>query len=455
MERRNFLPLMAMGAVGALLGYHPPELNAQTRQPNVVLILADDLGAMDLGCYGSKDLKTPNLDALAKSGVRFKQFYVASPVCSPSRAALLTGRYPQLAGVPGNVTSTRGTSGGLPSKEVTIAETLKAAGYKTAMFGKWHLGMVPGNEPLDQGFDEFLGHLGGCIDNYSHYFYWGGPNRHDLWKNRDEYWEEGVFFSDIIVREASRFMEQNRNNPFFLYLPFNVPHYPEQAKEKFRGMYRDMEMPRKSYAAFVSTLDDSIGDILRKIDQLGLRDNTLVIFLSDNGYSTEERAFFGGGNSGLYRGAKFSLFEGGVRLPCIARMPGIIPENQVRHQLVTSLDWYPTIASLCGARLPENKIIGCNILPVIKSADSASPHKVFYWQLGKQWSVREGDWKLIQNPVDTDRSQLKGDDAFFLVNLAEDVSERTNLASSFPEKMKHLTEIHDQWTLNFAEEIAK
>lgn len=451
MNRRDFLRLSATGTLGAFLGCRhshigltQPTRAESGKSPNVILILADDLGARDLGCYGAEDLYTPNLDTLAQSGVRFNQFYVASPICSPSRAALLTGLYPQMAGVPGNVSSIPNNPG-LPAKEITLAEIMREAGYKTALFGKWHLGTANGNVPLDQGFDEFFGHKGGCIDNYSHYFYWRGPNRHDLWQNREEHWEEGTFFGDMIVREAARFMEENRNNPFFLYLPFNMPHYPEQAKPEFRKMYEDMEMPRSSYAAFVSTLDDCIGQVLDKVDELGLGENTLVVFMSDNGYSTEDRAFHGGGYNGSYRGAKFSLFEGGIRLPCIARMPGVIPEDEAREQLVTSLDWYATIASTCGVKLSESAIIGRDIMEILKSSDAPDSHESFHWQVADQWAVRDKDWKLIHNPVDTDRSRLKGEDKTFLVNLSEDISETTNLASQHPEKVKHLTELHEKW----------
>ncbi|MCH9022208.1 MAG: sulfatase-like hydrolase/transferase, partial [Planctomycetes bacterium] len=307
------------------------DLHAATaiEKPNVVLIFTDDQGTIDVNCYGSKDLYTPNLDKLARRGVRFTQFYVGAPVCSPSRAALLTGRYPQRAGL----TSNAGGNRGLPPQQFTIAEMLKENGYRTALFGKWHLGEAPQMSPISQGFDQFFGHKKGCIDNYSHFFYWSGPNVHDLWKNDTVHWEDGKYFPDMVVREAVRFLEENKNHPFFLFLPFNIPHYPLQGQKKYRQMVSHLAEPRKSYAALVSTLDEKIGLVIDKIDQLGLRENTIIIFLSDHGHSVEVRTNSGGGSAGPYRGHKFTLWEGGIRVPCIISWPGQIPQNQVRDQI--------------------------------------------------------------------------------------------------------------------------
>ena len=276
--------------------------SAADRKPNVIVIYSDDQGTVDLGCYGSKDLETPHLDKLAARGVRFTQMYSPSAICSASRAGLLTGRFPARAGVPGNVSSQKGKPG-MPAEEVTIAEMMKAAGYATGHIGKWHLGYTPETMPNAQGFDYSFGHMGGCIDNYSHFFYWNGPNRHDLWRNGEEIWEDGVFFGDSMVREAKGFIEKNKEKPFFVYWAINFPHYPLQGKEKWRKRYAHLESPRRMYNAFVSTMDEMIGEVLGKVDELGLREDTLVIFQSDHGHSTEERTFFGGRQSGaLSRG---------------------------------------------------------------------------------------------------------------------------------------------------------
>ena len=205
----------------------------------------------------------------------------------------------------------------------------KAAGYATAHVGKWHLGFAKGMTPNEQGFDDSFGFLGGCIDNYSHFFYWHGPNRHDLWRNGKEVHHDGQFFPELMVAEAGRFIEANRSRPFFMYFALNMPHYPYQGYAKWLDRYRSLPHPRREYAAFVSTLDENLGRLLARLDELGLRENTIVVFQSDNGHSTEERAFFGGGSAGPYRGAKFSLFEGGIRLPAIISWPGHLPEGQV------------------------------------------------------------------------------------------------------------------------------
>ena len=198
-------------------------------QPNVIVIYSDDQGSLDLNCYGSTDLDTPNLDRLAEEGIRFTQMYSPSAICSASRAGLLTGRFPARAGVPGNVSSTQGVPG-MPSNEITLAELLKTQGYTTGHVGKWHLGFTPDTMPNGQGFDSSFGHMGGCIDNYSHFFYWVGPNRHDLWRNGTEIHRDGEFFLDMMVQEGQKFIKANQDKPFFLYWAINAPHYPMQAQ---------------------------------------------------------------------------------------------------------------------------------------------------------------------------------------------------------------------------------
>lgn len=425
-------------------------LNAKTNdseaKPNVVLILTDDQGSIDLNCYGANDLKTPNLDKLAKQGVRFTQFYVGSAVCSPSRACLLTGRSPQGAGLPAMASSEKGRAG-MPTNQITIAEVLKGAGYKTGHVGKWHVGYSPETMPLGQGFDYSFGHMGGCIDNYSHFFYWDGPNRHDLWENGKEVFADGSYFPDMIIEKASDFIKNNKKNPFFLYLAFNSPHYPLQPTKKWRDYYKDLPSPRKEYAGFVSSTDERIGKILDLLENQKLRENTIVIFLSDQGHSYEERTGGGGGNSGPYRGGKFSLFEGGIRVPAIISWKGIIPEGIVNNTMCMSMDLLPTIADFCGVKAIHKEVEGKSIKSVILD-NSASAHEVSYWQLGKQWAVRQGDWKLIGNPVDPSASKVNlhfPKDSFFLSNLKSDISESKNLAEEFPEKVKELIGLYKKW----------
>jgi len=440
---------MALAGV-ALSGFaSPPAWAEPARKPNVLLIYTDDQGTVDANCYGSEDLVTPHTDALARVGVRFTQMYAPSAICSASRAGLMTGRFPARAGVPGNVSSTKGQAGMSPD-EVTIAEMLKAAGYVTGHVGKWHLGYTPETMPNGQGYDDSFGHMGGCIDNYSHFFYWAGPNRHDLWRNGEEIWEDGRFFLDLMAEECQKFMEKNKDRPFFLYWANNVPHYPLQGTEKWRATYKDLDSPRRMYAAFVSTMDERIGQVIGKLDELGLRDKTLVIFQSDHGHSTEERTFGGGGSAGPYRGAKACLFEGGLRVPSIVSLPGTIPEGEVRGQMATGCDWLPTIAEFCGAKLPDVKLDGKSLVSVILSPKAASPHETFYWQLGRgpkaQWVVREGDWKLLGNPRDTsDKASLTARDRRFLANLEQDATEVKNLAQEHPEVVERLEDLQKQY----------
>ena len=422
---------------------------SKIQNPNVILIVTDDQGAADAGCYGAKDLVTPAMDSLAARGVRFTQFYSGAPVCSPSRACLLTGRYPLRAGLVGNAASLPGGEG-MPTEQVTIAEMLKAAGYATAHIGKWHLGFKADQMPNSQGFDYSFGHMGGCIDNLSHFFYWQGPNRHDLYRNGREVFYPGRFFGDLMVEETSRFLEQNRARPFFVYFALNEPHYPYQGDVKWLERYKDLPYPRNLYAAFLSTCDERIGALLKKVDDLGLRERTLIVFQSDNGHSTEERAHFGGGSAGVYRGAKFSLFEGGIRLPGMISWPGHLPEGAVRGQMVHASDWMPTIAELSGAKLLNEDIDGRSIVPVIRSVAAPSPHEVLYWHVGRgrnaEWAVRQGDWKLIGNNQETFGDKLGAEDKkLFLSNLATDISEKQNLAAEHPDVVQRLLKLRQDW----------
>ncbi len=416
------------------------------RCPNVILIFTDDQGSIDINTYGAKDLITPNLDRLASEGTRFTQFYAAAPVCSPSRAALMTGRYPQRAELAGNTSSKKGNPG-MPSRQITIAEMMKKAGYATGHVGKWHLGYTPDTMPNNQGYDYSFGHMGGCIDNYSHYFYWSGPNVHDLWRNGEEVWYDGEFFGDLMVDECKQFISAHQDEPFFLYWAINFPHYPLQGTSRWREEYDDLEYPRSDYAAFVSTMDEMVGRVLDHLEEQGLEEDTLIIFQSDHGHSTETRTGGGGGNAGPYRGAKFSLFEGGIRVPAIIRYPGVVPAGAVRDQLATACDWYPTILDLCGIEPAKHKIDGQTIVPVIRSSDGKSPHDVFHWETGKnQWAVRKGDWKLIGNPRDTsNKAEITEADKLFLVNLDEDISEMTNIAAQYPKKVEELKALHEEW----------
>jgi arylsulfatase A len=423
------------------------------RKPNVVILYTDDQGTLDAHCYGSSDLKTPNIDRIARTGVRFTQAY-AHTVCCPSRAAMLTGRHPQRSGVnswtQGNMKDPdKGINMAL--EEVTLGEALKTAGYQTALFGKWHVGSHRDHGPTKQGFDEFFGLRNGFIDNYNHHFL-HGRGYHDLYEGTTEVFKAGEYFPKLITDRALQFIEKNKGNPFLLYLGFNIPHYPEQSLKQHSELYQEMRMPRRSYAAIVTTTDYYIGLVLDKLDQLRLTENTIVIFQSDNGHSAETArirvdnhtsgypkehyygAFEGGGNTGKWTGHKGTFLEGGVRVPAIVSWPAKLPEGIVRDQAVTIMDWYPSILEWCGVERPEVSLDGRSLQPIIYSAETPTAHPVIYFQWQKKWAVREGDWKLIQ-----------GRNLRNLYNLADAEPEIKDYIKEKPEIVKALQARYDVW----------
>ncbi len=440
----NLLKKSMLGSLVLTCGIANSAEKAKADCPNVIIIYTDDQGSIDLNCFGATDLVTPNMDRLVESGIKFAQFYGA-PISSPSRAGLLTGKTPQRAGVPGNV-SALSLEAGMPSEQYTIAEMFRDAGYKTGHFGKWHLGHAPDKQPNAQGFDYSFGHFVGCIDNFSHYFYWQGPNRHDLYRNGREVFYPGKFFPDLMVDEASAFIEKNKKSPFFIYFALNTPHYPYQGTPAWLDYYREkgVAYPRDLYAAFISTMDDKIGELLSKLEELGLRDNTIIVFQADNGYSTEDRAHYGGGSAGILRGSKFSLFEGGIRVPAAISWPAKLKAGEERGQLGVNADWMPTLAELCGIALDTSDLDGKSLVPVINDKNLPGLHDDgFCWKSGKQWAARKGDWKLVVNGITGENSISV--DSVFLVNLAKDQGEQNNLAAQYPEKVDELNSLYEDW----------
>lgn len=436
--------------------------DAMARQPNVVVIFTDDQGALDMGCYGSKDLFTPAMDSLAASGARFTQAY-SHTVCCPARAMLMTGRHPQRSDVG---SWTQGETHAPPGRhmllrETTLAEALQKAGYATALFGKWHLGAHPNHGPTRQGFDEFFGLRDGFIDNYCHYQL-HRTGYHDLFEGTNEVFLRGSYFPDLIADRALAFIDRNKERPFFLYLAMNLPHYPEQPLERYVERYRELPEPRRSYAAVVSTVDDYVGRILTKLEATGLRDDTIIVLMSDNGYSAEDYqiqvdhhtsgypkghnygANGGGGNTGEWLGSKGAFLEGGIRVPAILSYPQAVPKGLVRDQAITAMDWYPTILALCDIDLPAGvKLDGHSVLPLIEDAHAPSFYETMYWQWQKSWTVRQGDWKLIVNGTGgIGREKL---DKVHLGNLADEQPEEKNHAAEQPEIVARLTQLHEAW----------
>ena len=418
---------------------------------NIVIFYTDDQGTVDAGCYGSDDLKTPALDKLAKEGVRFTQAYAHS-VCCPSRAALLTGRYPQRGGV-NHWMSNRADfdhQGNMYKDEITIAQVLKNKGYKTAMFGKWHLGAKEGHRPNDFGFDEFFGIRCGFIENYEHKFMHDVPF-HDLYENEEEIFRDGEYFPDMVTDRAKKFLEENTENGFFLYLPYNLPHFPYQADMKYVDEYNHLPMPRSKYAPVVATIDDRIGQVMDKIDELGLREDTLIIYMSDNGHDAswfedkEGRQYGpwgGGGSAGEWTGYKMTFYEGGIRVPCIMSMPGVVPKGEVRDQLITNMDFMPTICNFLEIPLPQVKLDGYDIWDIIKSDDAISRYdNKLYYQFEKNWMVRDGDWKLLSG----NWNKLSASKEIELVNLNDEKPETINHAKEHPEIVDKMLKMHRDW----------
>lgn len=428
-------------------------------KPNIVIFLTDDQGTLDLKTYGAEDLLTPNLDRLADEGISFTQAY-AHTVCVPARAALLTGRYPQRGGInnwtQGNAHAEKGIN--MDLDEITIAEVLKRQGYQTGLFGKWHLGADLNHGPLSQGFDYFYGHRGGFIYNFQHYFLHGN-GYHDLWRNKKETYESGQYFPDRTIEEAKKYIDGNLGKPKFLYVSLNIPHYPEQAydhKLKFENVYKDLEEPRRSYANMVSTADYLIGDVIQHLKNKGEYENTLFMFMSDNGHSEEEAQITqenhtsglpkgtnygpngGGGYTGKWIGHKATHREGGIRVPFIISYPARLPTNIERDQIVTVMDIFPAVCDLLNIQVPENPLDGGSLLPVIED-NAPSPYReqilYFHWQ--ERWAVRKGDWKLIKG--------RRNYEELHLANLAEENPEQKNWLSERPKIVENLTAMYESW----------
>ena len=440
------------GAAVAGRAFPQQALPPRPARPNVVLFLADDLGCHDVGAWGATDLKTPNLDALAAGGTRFTNWYAAAPVCAPSRASLLTGRYPVRAGVPDNGPPLR-------ASEVTIASMLKPAGYATGLFGKWHLGSTAETCPNAHGFDRFVGFHSGCIDYFSHRFYWGEPrtvNYHDLWRDRTEIFADGQYSTELFANEASQFVREQRGGPFFAYVPFNAPHYPMHAPAKYLDRFRELPQERRTYAAMIAAMDDGVGQVLRTLRELRLEENTLVIFSADNGATREARAGLDGkpataGNNGPFRGNKFSAFDGGMHVPMIAHWPGVLPAGKVVAEMGSHLDLLPTIAQVAGVAPPGDRTLdGYDALPMARE-DARSRHDALYWISGGQVAMRREEWKLVKDGKVFDgtpegNKALTGDDAMFLSNLLDDPGESVNLRHRFPKIFDQMTTLLEKWT---------
>ncbi len=446
--------------------------NAAERQPNVVVLFADDLGYGELSCQGNPEIPTPHIDSIAKNGVRFTAGYVAGPNCSPSRAGLLTGRTPTRFGYEFNPTGALNEEPGfgLPSNEITIAEALHDAGYTTGLIGKWHQGGTAKYHPFRHGFDEFFG-----FTHEGHYFVpppykgvttllrrktlpggiegrWiGKKNLHyHTWPNDEPDYDannpivrggqpvvETEYLTDALTREAVNFIDRHDDKPFFLYLAYNAVHSPLQGADAYMKKFAYIEdIHRRIFAAMLANMDDSVGEVLKQLRKSGLEENTMVFFLSDNGGPTKELT-----SSNLpLRGSKGQMYEGAIRVPFMMQWKNKIPAGQVYDKPVSSFDIFGTAAPNCaGARKPK-QVEGVDLIPYLTGKNDGAPHETFYWRQGGKTALRQGDWKLVR----MGKRLIPGKAKWELYDLSKDISETNNLAAAEPDRLAELVKIWEE-----------
>ena len=439
-----------------------------SRRPNIIVFMTDDQGYGDLSCMGTTDFLTPHIAELATTGARFTNWYSNSPVCSPSRASLLTGRYPGNAGVRAILAGHRKATG-LTPEAPTIATAVRDLGYQTAMVGKWHLGLDEKCRPNQNGFDYFYGFMAGCIDYYSHVFYWCMADghtdpTHDLWENDHEFYDNGRYFTEMVSEKAvEKIREMNESDaPFMMYVAYNAPHYPMHAPRKYLDRFPHLPWDRRIMAAMLSAVDDGVGQITDELKRLGIYEDTIIFFQSDNGPSRESRnwmdgrgdPYYGGLPGGL-KGHKFSLFEGGIRVPGIFSWPGHIPAGQVIDEPCAAMDVFPTLLTIAGGDPAKYELDGLDISDVLMNGGK-TPHEEIYWEMEMQTAIRQGNYKLV-----LDGQLIEGEppqDPVFLSDLSVDPSETTNLAGQMPELTAQLKEkalawrsrLEENWDKKFA-----
>ncbi len=429
MNRRGFLSALAGGALAVRRPGH------SLTKPNIVIFLADDLGYGDLGCTGCADIHTPNIDRLAAEGVRFSHAYANAPVCTPTRVALLTGRYQQRSGL-SRVIYVRERNLGLSLDALLLPEVLKPHGYATALIGKWHLGFPKRYFPTRQGFDEFRGHLAGNIDYFAHTDRLGN---HDLWRN-EKPWRDPRYMTWLIADEAVSFISRNAGRPFFLYLPFNAPHDPFQGPGD-RATAGNPEITRKRnrtravYRTMVEALDEAVGRVMRHLKQCGLDDRTACFFMSDNG------GLRGIARNAPFRGYKTTLWEGGIRTPLIARWPGRFPAGRVVDDVAAGMDLFPTALEIAGARAPSgHELDGVSLVDVCRGAGRLSREAVFFHYRDPRNRVAQramvsGGWKYLRRP----------DGGEHLFHIEEDPGESRDLAAVERERMGRMKRRYQEW----------
>ncbi len=431
--RANFLLLI-------LISFLLSCTSQNNNPPNIILIMADDLGYSDISCFGSEFIETPVLDKMASEGIKFTDFHSNGAVCSPTRAALMTGNYQQRTGIEGVIKAAKKfREGGIASSEKTLAEYFKEAGYVTGAFGKWHLGYKPEYNPTCHGFDEFVGYISGNIDFISHRDQAG---IYDWWHNSDTTYEEG-YVTDLITDHALDFMEKNKDKPFLVYLPHEAPHYPYQGRNdkadrlpgvKFNN-HGSRPDKKQAYKEMVEIMDENIGKVMKKLQELKLYKNTIVFFCSDNGATKL-------GNNGILNGFKGSLWEGGHRVPAIAWYPEKIKAGISTESTVLSMDILPTLLSVAGISNQE-KLDGKDFSEVLFSQKQLKERPLF-WRFNNQWVARKGDWKYLK---------IKENE--YLFNLENDIGEKHNLNEENSSKLIELKILLEEWESNMSKYKSK
>ena len=404
---------------------------------NVIIFLGDDLGYGELGCQGNPEIPTPQIDSIATNGVRFTNGYVSGPYCSPTRAGLMTGRYQTRFGHEFNAGGSFGGNGfGLPLTETTLANRLKSLGYATCAIGKWHLGGPPQFLPMQRGFDEFFGTVANSP-------FFKPPAFVDSRKSPEVHaiTDPDFYTTDAYADRAVDWLEKHKHEPFFLYLPFNAQHAPLQATQKYLDRFTGIEdEKRRTFAAMLSAMDDAVGRVLAKVRQIGQEENTLVVYLTDNGGPTQQTT----SKNDPLKGFKATTSEGGVRVPFMMQFKGHLPAGKVYNQPVIQLDLLPTALAAAGGKVDSAwKLDGVNLLPYLTGDQQGPPHETLYWRFGDQWAIRHGDWKLVVSKIDGPQPRL--------YNLAADIAEAKDLSAHEPGKVQTLKTLWDRWNAEQAD----
>lgn len=421
-----FLAALLLAPLAAMRAGDTPK---PVGKPNILLLYADDLGYGELGCYGNKEVPTPHIDSIAANGIRFTSGYVAAPLCSPSRAGLMTGRYQQRFGHENN---NMAPGRGLPAAETTLANRMKALGYATGIVGKWHLGSWPEQLPMKRGFDEYFGVTG----NPGSYFMPKGLIDSSVSASPQKA-PKDFYTTDAFAARAADWIEKHKGAPWFLYMPFNAVHAPHEASDKYLRRFAHISDPRRrEFDGMLSAMDDAVGIVLATLRELELEDNTLVFFISDNG------APGGRGGNGALRGGKHTCWEGGFRLPWMMQWKAKLPAGKVSDLPVVQLDVTPTCVTAAGGMVdPAWKLDGVNLLPYLTGENKGRPHQTLCWRIDGMWAIRHGDMKLVSG---------EPGHAPELFDLAADVSEKNGLAAKQPEKVRELKAMWDQWNAQLA-----